>query len=82
MKEENMKQKTFYKKLVINKSTIANLSDQEKAVIHGGSIINERACGGTVQGRTCDRRAEAAVEGTVQERICYGTVQGRNCDEL
>jgi hypothetical protein len=82
MKEENMKQRTFNKKLVINKVTIANLSDKEKAVIRGGGTVQGGTCDGTVHGRTCDQAIEAAVEGTVQRQICDGTVHGRTCDEL
>ncbi|NIM14349.1 MAG: hypothetical protein GTO45_20125 [Candidatus Aminicenantes bacterium] len=77
-----MKQKTFNKKLVINKFTIANLTDKEKAVIRGGGTVQGRTCDGTVYGRTCDQGAEVAVEGTVQGQICDGTVHGRTCDEL
>ena len=82
MKEENMKQKTFNKKLVINKITIANLSNKEQAVIRGGDTVQGDACAGTVHGRTCDQGTEAAVEGTVEGQTCDGTVHGRTCDGL
>ena len=83
-----MKQKTFNKKLVINKVTISNLADKEKAVIRGGATVQGVPCEGTVQGRTCDQGTQVAVEGTVQGRTCdqgpqvavEGTVQGRTCD--
>ena len=75
-----MKQKTFNKKLVINKVTISNLTDKEKAVIRGGATAQEAACDGTVQGRTCDQGTAVAVEGTFQEQTYEGTVQGRTCD--
>lgn len=77
-----MKQKTFNKKLVINKVTITNLSDKEQAVIRGGATIQEEACAGTVHGRTCDQGTQVAVEGTVQGETCDGTVHGRTCDGL
>ncbi len=83
-----MKQKTFNKKLVINKVTIANLTDKEQIAIRGGTAIQGRDCKGTIQGRTCDYEGE--VNGTIQGRTCdqeneaavEGTVQGRTCDEL
>lgn len=52
--------KTLNKKLVINKTTITNLTNKEQVIIQGGAA-------GTVYGRTCDG-IEAA--GTVHGRTC------------
>jgi hypothetical protein len=88
MKEENMKQKTFNKKMVINKVTIVNLTHKEQISVRGGATIQGRDCDGTIQGPTCDQEFEA--KGTIQGPTCdqgagipvKGTIQGRTCDEL
>jgi hypothetical protein len=75
-----MKQRTFSKKLVINKVTIANLSNEELAAVRGGDdgTAQGRTCEGTVHGRTCD--TEVLAVGTAQGRTCEGTAQGRTCE--
>ncbi len=77
-----MKQKTFNKRLVINKITISNLTAREQGAIRGGEFkdsVKAMSCACSAPGLACN---EAKAAGTIQGRTCDGTIQGRTCDQL